>query len=138
VVSTEPIWVKIGDFGISKHVRGDLTSLYTQFWIGDYGAPEALGLSNDCETSSYTSAVDLWSLGCVIHKVLTGSTPFSTIENFMSYYNGTMEFPVEGLKKAKASFAAVEFLKRLLSVQPADRPSPEEALKDIWLELEEV
>ncbi|KAF2190698.1 kinase-like protein, partial [Zopfia rhizophila CBS 207.26] len=60
-----PVHVKIGDFGISKRVpENSSTKLDTRFSIHGYTAPEVtLG-------ETYTSAVDLWSLGCIIYRMI--------------------------------------------------------------------
>ena len=46
--------------------------------VGDYVALEILNLLDEDEEPSqdYTSAVDLWSLGCVTHWLLTRTSPF--------------------------------------------------------------
>lgn len=86
VVSAGPDWfVKIGDFGISKRRRED-TSLQAHFQRGaiGYTAPEALGFGADDAVTSYTSTVDIWSLGAVAYKMLTGSLVFPNKGRFYS------------------------------------------------------
>jgi len=73
------LWIKIGDFGISKRARAtDNTAFVTQIGTWAYMAPEISGLyeNADSESSEYTNKVDLWSLGCVIHEILIGDAPF--------------------------------------------------------------
>jgi serine/threonine protein kinase len=78
IVSSSPWWVKIGDFGISKRIEAELTELRTQVGTLNYQAPEVVGCGID-EEDDYTMAVDLWSLGCVVYKILTKSVPFTDI-----------------------------------------------------------
>ena len=76
VVETQPyFWVKIGDFGITKRITNDQTTLKTEIGTLDYLAPEVLGYVDE-ETSQYTNSVDIWSLGCACHRLLTMSPPF--------------------------------------------------------------
>ncbi|KAL8969166.1 MAG: hypothetical protein Q9183_002124 [Haloplaca sp. 2 TL-2023] len=57
VVTTAPHWwVKIGDFGVSKRVKNDATTMHTSIET-DYTAPEILGLVEDeDDASGYTTA----------------------------------------------------------------------------------
>ena len=74
-----PPRVKLGDFGISKRVRPqDTTTFHTQVSTRIYGAPEVLGSDSNSETSVYTNAVDIWSLGCVIYELLAGTRLFAS------------------------------------------------------------
>ena len=69
-----PARVKLGDFGISKQIQPqDTTIFHAQVSTRIYAAPEVLGLDSNSETSAYTNSVDIWSLGCVIYKLLAGT-----------------------------------------------------------------
>ncbi|KAG0643265.1 kinase-like domain-containing protein [Tuber brumale] len=71
IVSMPPVWVKLGDFGISKRILAqDATTFYPQVSTQVYGAREVLGLYSINETSEYTNSVDIWSLRCV-HMLVT-------------------------------------------------------------------
>jgi len=62
VVSTSPVQIKLGDFGISKRILPqDTTTFHTQAPTQIYGAPEVLGSGSNRETSVYTNSVDIWS-----------------------------------------------------------------------------
>jgi serine/threonine protein kinase len=130
---TSKWWVKIGDFGISKRVQGDMTALRTRTGTLAYQAPEINGyLDNDELTSVYDNAVDMWSLGCVIYKIATQKVLFpqpSTVSNFC---NGRLPFP-EQLLLAKMSMVGMEFVKSLIVPNPRERLSAETALETSWL-----
>lgn len=67
--------MKISDFGISKHFKH--LPLQTRVGSMAYMAPEQMGmLPNEPKGEVYTTAVDLWSLGCVVHQMLTTEMPF--------------------------------------------------------------
>jgi serine/threonine protein kinase len=63
--------VKLGDFGISKHVENTLVTVTQAAGTKIYMAPEVLKLEK------YGCAFDIWSLGCVEYEMLTGKLPFS-------------------------------------------------------------
>ena len=85
VVDTDPIlWVKIGDFGITKRILNEQTFLKTEMGTLEYLAPEVLGHVEE-ENSRYTNAVDLWSLGCTCHRLLTMESPFPKMTALTRY-----------------------------------------------------
>ena len=126
-------WVKIGDFGISKRVQGDITALRTQTGTPAYQAPEINGyVDTDEPTSVYDNAVDIWSLGCVIYKIATQRVPFPEPRAVSKFCNRRLPFP-EQLLLEKTSMVGVEFIKSLIVPNPRERPSVESALEASWL-----
>ncbi|KAI9858585.1 MAG: hypothetical protein M1813_007390 [Trichoglossum hirsutum] len=126
-------WVKIGDFGISKRVQGDLTALRTQVGTLNYEAPEIKGyIDTDEPTSVYDNAVDMWSMGCVIYKIATQNVPFPTHGAVFKFCCGILPFP-EQLLLAKMSTDGTEFVKSLIAPNPRDRLSAASALEALWL-----
>ncbi|PUU76179.1 kinase-like domain-containing protein [Tuber borchii] len=96
-----PARVKLVDFGISKRIRSqDTSTLHTQVSTRIYGAPEALGLDSDSETSICTNAVDIWLLG-------------------------KLPFPEDRLKglSPPTDDAGISLLNSMLAIQPEDRPT---------------
>ena len=132
VVMDNPyICVKIGDFGITKRVPYDGTSLRTETGTSGYLAPEVLGY-HDQESSKYTNAVDLWSLGCVCHRLLTKQPPFENPATMIRYCAGVAKLPIETLRGEDDE--VVVFVKRLLMADPSERFTAERALQSIWLQ----
>jgi len=129
-VSLSPIVIKIGDFGFSKRVPNNETALRTTGGHFEYMAPEVDNCSPSCE---YTNAVDIWSLGCVVHKILTGLTPFANPRERMRYYYGMDEFPAQNLDNRGISISGVGFIKCLMKADPPTRPSAGESRMDAWL-----
>lgn len=128
-------WVKIGDFGITKRVSNEQTALRTEIGSRRFQAPEVAGITGDC--GDYSNSVDIWSLGCVIHKVLTGAVPFDGITALESYCSSRTEFPESELRDRGVSDDGVTFLKRLLAVKPEGRPTAVVAAEDQWLDVVE-
>ena len=132
VVKDNPyIWVKIGDFGITKRVPDDGTSLRTQIGSSGYMAPEVLGY-HDEESSKYTNAVDLWSLGCICHRLLTMQPPFEKPAKMIQYCYGGTKLPIEALRRDNDEDVA--FVKMLLMVNPSERYTAERALQSTWFD----
>ncbi|RPA92357.1 kinase-like protein [Choiromyces venosus 120613-1] len=137
LVSYSPLWVKIGDFGVTKRIIHDETALRTSVWTMHYGAPETLGLTN-AETSEYTNAVDLWSLGCVVHKSLTNTTPFTNLRAFSAFCHQLIDFPSFRLYESGISQPGIDFILKLMALDPKLRPAARNALDLEWLKPEKI
>ncbi|KAH0606057.1 uncharacterized protein H6S33_004514 [Morchella sextelata] len=157
VASRIPLHIKIADFGTSK--RAENTVLRTMLGTPAYSAPELTASS----MSQFTNALDIWSLGILVHEVLTSKRPFfdqaaydedsGKISGVVSssttkpltqanspllfgYYYGNIEFPVDDLVTSGASPEAICFVRGLLAANPEDRPAALEAFKDVWLHID--
>lgn len=132
-----PTRVKIADFGFSKQTSKGTTEketdLQTQIGPECYIAPEVLGLLDDTrESSSFTSAVDIWSLGCLLYYVLTKQTPFDTYRSLRSYSLGEAPFPERALLDHGVSLDGKAFIWKLLRPSPEARPKASETLLREW------
>jgi len=76
------------------------TTFHTQVSTPVYSvrAPEVLGLDPNSETSNYTNAVDIWSLGRVIYELLVGTKLFVSEFQLSHYFYGTLPFPEARLR----------------------------------------
>lgn len=140
MVQRDPIWVKIGDFGISKRVMEgeNRTDLRTPAGTEGYKAPEVHQLlDDDKEDSSYTCAVDIWSLGCFLYYVLTKTTPFQTVAMLRDYCLGRIEFPEASLTDRGVSRSGRQFIKNLMALHPHKRPQASKDLVSDWEIMEE-
>jgi NIMA (never in mitosis gene a)-related kinase len=63
--------VKLGDFGVGNSVTQTNKSLNTFASTQSYMAPEVIN-----DHPSYSFPADIWSLGCVIYKLMSLSSPF--------------------------------------------------------------
>lgn len=131
VVQKQPWWVKIGDFGLSKK-RTEDTDLYTIAGTQLYMAPEFFHYvpSPEAEISKYTTAVDLWALGCIIHRIISGSVPFQSLLALRNYCLDPSNAP---LRIPSTMESARNLVQDLLLPHPARRPTAGDALNSIWL-----
>lgn len=123
VQQRDPIWVKISDFGISKRVIDGETEARTQSGTQGYMAPEVFGpLDDEVESSAYTSAVDIWSLGCFLHYLLTKEPPFKDYAALNRYKAGKA-FPEEKLIAHDVGSPGRKLIKDLVVFEPERRPA---------------
>ena len=124
-------WVKLGDFGLSKQ-RTDQTAFRTQAGTQQYMAPELFHYvpDLDAETSEYTSAIDLWALGCILYRATVGAVPFPSLLSLRNYCRDPSKVPLhlpDSMKNAEP------FVEELLRPHPATRPLADTALAYPWL-----
>ena len=72
---TEALRVKIGDFGTSTSISITNTTTYLATSAGTpgYMAPEV-----GEKSVPKTDRVDIWSLGCILYRIVTGSPLFNS------------------------------------------------------------
>eukprot|EP00039_Didymoeca_costata_P000503 m.45877 g.45877 ORF g.45877 m.45877 type:complete len:531 (+) comp10305_c0_seq1:89-1681(+) len=130
--------IKLIDFGFSKeYLEGD-TKMNELVGTCYYVAPEVLG-------RSYTNASDLWSLGVIVFMMVTGEAPFdgNTNSSIMSNIKSRSQNPkalqaelAEDLAGCSLSEGCIDFVLKLLTVDPKKRINAEAALKHPWIATE--
>lgn len=124
-------WVKIGDFGISKRVNDRHTSFRTTIGTPGFIAPEIL--QKDRSNAQYTAKVDMWSLGVLIHYMITKTVPFPDTHKLWEYMR-TCHFPSTDLDSYNVSKECQDFvINALMATTAAGRLSASDALQHKWL-----
>ena len=97
-------------------------------------APETLGFLDDGnQSSSYTNAVDIWSLGCLVYYILTGNTPFQNSVSLRDYAWEAIEFPERNLIQKRVSGSGRDFIRKMLASEPKERPVASTGLIQEWV-----
>lgn len=129
--------VKLCDFGVSGNLVASIAR--TNIGCQAYMAPERIKMdpqNMDPEQGrTYTAESDIWSLGLSIIEMAKGSYPYSS-ESFQSIFsqlNAIVEDPAPALDPTKYSPEACDFVKRLLSKSPSERPRYSDIVKHPWL-----
>ncbi|KAI9700348.1 MAG: ATP binding [Candelina mexicana] len=119
--------IKISDFGISKRV--ELVNLTNKsahhrpslqgsvFWM----APEVV------KQTAYTLKADIWSLGCLIVEMFTGTHPFPDCSQLQAIFKIGNKDPVPTIPD-EASEEGRTFMKRTFELDHEMRPSADELL----------
>lgn len=128
-----PEWrIKIADFGITKQADG--TELRTKY-IGTmaYLAPEIRGIYTadfeDEDKSTYSFAVDIWAVGVITFRMITGQLPFPPGGKLVDYVVRGRPFPV----MESLSLEATDFVTKTMAASPRHRPNSRQALSSSWI-----
>ena len=84
--------------------------------------------------NNYNEKADIWSCGIILYTMLCGHPPFcGNKENIIKskILHSKLTFPSKEFKTVSSE--AKEYIKSLLSYDPNNRPSAEEALNNNWL-----
>uniref|UniRef100_H2V2Z2 Mitogen-activated protein kinase 6 n=1 Tax=Takifugu rubripes TaxID=31033 RepID=H2V2Z2_TAKRU len=152
-VNTEDLVLKIGDFGLARIMdphyshKGHLSEGLVTKW---YRSPRLLLSPNN-----YTKAIDMWAAGCIFAEMLTGKTLFAGAHELEQmqlilesipvlreedrqelhsvipvFIRNDMSKPHTPLAKLlpDVSPQALDFLEKILTFNPMDRLTAEEAL----------
>lgn len=83
----------------------------------------------------YSNKVDIWSLGCVLFAMLSGSVPFCEAygpPDLMTQIT-TAKFSFRNRAWNDVSLSAKELIRKMLQRDPDDRPSIDGVLEHPWL-----
>ncbi|PKY39754.1 Pkinase-domain-containing protein [Rhizophagus irregularis] len=113
--------IKISDFGISKKVEDQIMATASVsrpslqgsvFWM----APEVV------KQTSYTSKADIWSLGCLIVEMFTGTHPYPQFTQMQAIFKIGVESISPEIPEG-ISNEAKEFLKKTFESNHDERPT---------------
>nr|ODN98849.1 STE/STE11 protein kinase [Cryptococcus depauperatus CBS 7855] len=124
--------IKISDFGISKKmennlmtgIRANRPSLQgSVFWM----APEVV------KQTSYTSKADIWSVGCLVVEMLTGTHPWADLTQMQAIFRiGSSARPT---MPSDISSEAADFLQKTFEIDHTKRPTAGQLLAHSFIGL---
>lgn len=125
--------VKLCDFGLALDVRRETPT--SRVGTVEFMAPEVVSSLN---RHPYTTAVDIWSCGCVTYELLFGHSlfcaecPHETQRLILQLPLGTL--PRADHVGARVSDGATSFIRFLLTRDPGARATAEQTLAHPWLD----
>jgi calcium-dependent protein kinase len=126
--NTGGIQIKVIDFGTSC-LCSENERLKKKLGTAYYIAPEVLSMS-------YNEKCDIWSCGVILYILLSGYPPFAgqTDEEIMQKVKvGKFNFAHQNWRLISDS--AKQLIKRMLTMNPAVRPSAMDCLQTPWLNM---
>ncbi|KER22734.1 hypothetical protein T265_09218 [Opisthorchis viverrini] len=121
--------IKVTDFGLSKLVDGN-TMLRTFCGTPTYLAPEVLRTAG---SGTYTSAIDVWSLGVIL---LVGYPPFTEERKDhdlqTQIVQGLYDFP--DIYWKAISEEAKDLVRKMLTVEPSERLTIQDVIQHAWFD----
>jgi len=127
--------LKIADFGLarSNHQSNDCK---TFCGTPHYFAPEVINTFRDGDSteSGYGKQADMWSLGVILYIMLSGIPPFEEEGLYEQILEGKFEFDVR--EWTVVSKEAKDLVKQLMTVNPKDRLTIDQACRHRWLQFE--
>eukprot|EP00922_Rhytidocystis_sp_ex-Travisia-forbesii_P050466 GHVS01075010.1.p1 GENE.GHVS01075010.1~~GHVS01075010.1.p1 ORF type:complete len:581 (+),score=137.33 GHVS01075010.1:26-1744(+) len=115
---------KLGDFGLSRHLD---SGEFAQTCVGTpyYWSPELMKEGQ----RAYNYKSDIWSYGCILYEMATGSTPFSHAQSLPELKEAIKRGPDFSCHN-KISKPLSDLLKRLLHPDPGQRPSARQLIQE--------
>ena len=127
--------VTLIDFGMARRPLADprLTVTGTMLGAPGYIAPEQVD-----HFSTLDGRADIFSLGCVLYRCISGRAPFRGPDALRMLLNGTPRM-LQRLREFRPSIPREldDLVARMLSRSPEDRPASGEAVAAELLEIEE-
>ncbi|XP_069637959.1 serine/threonine-protein kinase 17B isoform X2 [Haliaeetus albicilla] len=120
--------VKIVDFGMSRKLE-NCSELRQIMGTTEYLAPEILNYD------PITTATDMWNIGVISYMLLTQESPFVGADNQETYLN-ISQVNVDYSEETFSSVSqpAKDFIQKLLTKNPEERPTAEACLSHLWLQ----
>lgn len=117
----ESNYIRVGDLGLSKILEFTLQQAKTQCGTPAFMAPEL------CKGKPYSSAADIWALGCIIIEAATFELPFRGL-SFPELNRNICNAPAPKLPERYSSELR-SICDKMLSKDPSLRPTAKEILE---------
>lgn len=128
-------WIKIADFGITKRIGS--TALRTRIGTEAYLAPEVRGIytadSKKDDEDTFSFAVDIWAVGAIVFRMVTGRLAFSDGRQLFNYVVYGSPFPIEESMSPECTTFVIE----TMAASPRHRPTSQQALSYLWIQIQE-
>ena len=128
--------IKISDFGLSKILNNDQTTMVTVCGTRAYSAPE-VNFGGPARSGNYTEKVDTWSLGVILYVILAAYHPFDPYgesndsEIWSRICRGQWDFNDEVW--TSVSPEAKDLITHLICIDPNKRYGTQEILDHKWI-----
>ena len=124
--------LRIIDFGLARELTKDVNSVN----IGmagtiEYMAPEVM----NCLNSSHPA--DMWGIGCIAYQLLSGGmSPFFDNRSRFRTMEKVLEcnYSLECSTLGHVSIEGLEFISRLLKINPEERMTADQSLSHPWIQ----
>ncbi len=142
VVLPGPVWwVKLADFGISKHVLETSTTSHSGFATLGFVAPEVLRIfppnSRRRRRLPTPSPLDIWSVGEIVFRLLAKQPVFDGMGELSLYVRGDLAFPAAVLLHLGLGDEASSFVQACMMADPSRRPTARDLAGNAWLDVPE-
>jgi serine/threonine protein kinase len=128
-------WVKLADFGISKQLEAIATGNHTVCGTPGYLPPEivkqAWGETNILAVDY--PAADMWALGIMTFRMMTGAAPFPSVSDVLKYADGSKLFPSFPLDKKDIGSDGISWVRELLHPSTTARLASDRAISHDWI-----
>jgi serine/threonine protein kinase len=121
---------------LTKWIDG--TELRTVIGTEAYLPPEVRGIfppdSEEDEEHTFSFAVDIWAVGSITYRMVTGHTPFPPGRKLFDYVVKGRPFPVDLM--LSISPECTEFVTSTMAASARLRPTSEKALTHAWFSVQ--
>eukprot|EP00667_Euglena_gracilis_P011702 EG_transcript_11970 len=126
--------IKIADFGLARPFEPGVPSFTDTDGSLPYLSPEIVNLMSGGPRVPYDEKCDLWAVGVICFVLLSGCFPFMGNSTFETRgYIRQANYSFGGKSWTSISEEAKDFIKNLLTLDPASRPSASDALRHPWI-----